>query len=77
MRVLALIPLMFVAACGGAAPENKAGPTAAAPAPGQWELTAEVTRFTKADQGAPLINTPVGTRTTENVCVGEIGRAHV
>lgn len=70
MRGPALIAVLLLAACGEAPAENKAGPTAAAPAPGQWELTAEVTRFTKADQGAPLINTPVGTRTTENVCVG-------
>jgi len=71
MRGPALIAVSLLAACG-AAPENKAAPAAAAPAPapGQWELTAEVTRFAKSDQGTPRINTPVGTRTTENVCVG-------
>lgn len=70
MRSLASIAVLLLAACGETPAENKAAPAAAAPAPGQWELIGEVTRFTKADQGAPRINTPVGTRTTENVCVG-------
>jgi hypothetical protein len=69
MRSPALIAVSLLAACG-AAPENKTAPVAAAPAPGQWELTAEVTRFAKSDQGTPRINTPVGTRATESVCVG-------
>jgi hypothetical protein len=70
MRALALIPVLLVAACGEAPAENKAAPAAAAPSPGQWELTTEVTRFTKADQGTPRIDTPAGTRTTARVCVG-------
>ena len=74
MRRLASIAVLLLAACGEAPAENKAAPAAAAPAPGQWELSGEVTRFTRADQGAPRINTPVGTRTTENVCVGPGGR---
>jgi hypothetical protein len=32
-------------------------------------VTAEVTQFRKADEGAPKINTPPGTRTTRSVCV--------
>jgi hypothetical protein len=70
MRGLAVIAVLLLAACGETPIENKAGPAAAAPSPGQWELATEVTRFRKADQGAPRINTPAGTRTTENVCVG-------
>ena len=71
MRRLALLALLTVTGCGDDSPQNKAaaaGPTAIAP--GQWELTSEVTRFTQADHGAPRINTPVGTRTTANICVG-------
>ncbi|MDQ8758061.1 DUF3617 family protein [Sphingosinicella sp. LHD-64] len=72
MRKLACIPLLFVAACGdGEAEKNAAAPaTAASLAAGQWELTSEVTAFRAADGGAPRIDTPVGTRATQSVCVG-------
>jgi len=69
MRALALLPLLFAASCGDGPAENKAAPAAAAPSPGQWELTSQVTRFRKADQGTARIDTPVGTRTTQNLCV--------
>ena len=67
MRALALLPMLFVAACGGDAPDNKAEATAEL-SPGQWELTSQVTRFVKSDQGNPRINTPVGTRATQSIC---------
>jgi hypothetical protein len=71
MRFLALIPLLSLAACGGGeAEQNKTAAVAARPAAGQWELTSEVTAFRTTDSGAPKINTPVGTRATESVCVG-------
>lgn len=69
MRALALIAVVFVAGCGEAPVENKVE-RAAAIAPGQWELTSEVTGFRQADQGRPGINTPVGTRATASICVG-------
>jgi hypothetical protein len=69
MRWIACTSLVIVAACGGAAEQNKAATKAASIAAGQWELSSEVTAFTKADQGEPKINTPVGTRATESVCV--------
>lgn len=70
MRFMALIPLALVAACGGGgAEENKAAPRAASLAAGQWELASEVTTFRTVDQGAPKIDTPVGTRATQSVCV--------
>jgi hypothetical protein len=74
MRALALLPLLFVAACGDGGTENKAAPVAAAPSPGQWELTSQVTNFRKADQGAARINTPVGTRATQSLCVAAGGQ---
>ena len=71
MRVLALFGLLIVAGCGETAgTKNEAAPKAANVEPGQWALTSEVTSFERADEGEPKINTPVGTRTTENVCVG-------
>jgi hypothetical protein len=69
MRALALIPSVFVAGCGEAPAENEAAPVAASFAPGQWELSSEVTGFRRTDQGSPKINTPVGTRTTASLCV--------
>ena len=70
MRALALLPLLLAASCGGSgSTENKAAPAAQAPSPGQWTLASQVTRFRNADQGAAKINTPVGTRATENLCV--------
>lgn len=73
MRALALVPMLMLAACGsGTAEKNGAAPaaTAASIAAGQWELTTEVTAFDAQDDGTPRINTPVGTRGTETVCVG-------
>ncbi len=70
MRWIACTTILILAACGGAAEQNKAATKAANIAAGQWELTSEVTAFNKADQGTPRINTPVGTRATETVCAG-------
>jgi hypothetical protein len=69
MRALALIPFLFVAGCGEAPTENRAAPAAAALAPGQWELAAEVTSFRKAGAGNAGADTPVGTRATQSLCV--------
>ena len=71
MRWIACMPLILVAAaCGGGEAENKSAAKASALSAGQWELTTEVTAFNKADQGpTPAIDTPVGTRATESVCV--------
>ncbi len=73
MRAIAFIPLLCLAACGGGeSQKNEAAPAAASNiAAGQWELATEVTAFRAADAGAPKINTPVGTRATESVCIGE------
>ena len=68
MRALALLGLLALASCGDSAVENKAA-VAALPSPGQWELTSTVTSFVKADNGTPRIDTPVGTRATQSLCV--------
>lgn len=68
---LSAIPLLALAACGGAGADNKAKAPAAADSlqPGQYEVTAEVTDFRSADDGRPKIDTPKGTRSTRSVCV--------
>jgi hypothetical protein len=63
------LPVLTLAACGGGETENKTKARAAGLTPGQYEVTAEVTQFRKADEGTPKINTPQGTRTTRSVCV--------
>ncbi len=74
MRAIAcLCPLLFVAACGGGEAEtNDAAPAtmAASLDAGLWELTAEVASFRSTDEGRPRIDMPVGTRATNNACVG-------
>lgn len=71
MRKIVALPLLFAAACGSTSAEkNEAAPAAASSiAAGQWELTSEVTGFRTVDQGAPKIDTPVGTRATQSICV--------
>jgi hypothetical protein len=70
MRKLALIALLFAAGCGESEPEAKKSTRLAAFEPGQWELSSEVTMLDSQDNGAPAIDTPVGTRATHSVCVG-------
>jgi hypothetical protein len=65
------IPLVTLAACGGAGSgaENKGKAKAKTLQPGQYEVTAEVTAFKAADKGTPKIDTKQGTSTTRSVCV--------
>lgn len=71
MRKIAFMPVLLLAACSGeTAEKNEAAPAAANIGPGQWELASEVTGFNRVDDGEPRIDTPVGTRATESVCVG-------
>ena len=76
MRILGLIPVLVLAACGGngGAETNEAAAKAASPEPGQWELATEVTAFRTVDEGAPKIVATVGERATENVCVAPGGQ---
>lgn len=75
MRRTILIGLLALAGCGGGGATSAQNDAAAAEPPeslpaGQWQLAAEVTSFRSVDHGAPSINTPVGTRTSGNACVG-------
>lgn len=72
MRAIILLPLLFAVACGGGdeTEKNAAQPRAESLAAGMWELTSEVTTLESLDDGAPRIDTPVGTRATASVCVG-------
>ena len=71
-RIVGLAALAMLTACGGAEQENKAkAPDVGAIAPGQYEVSREVTAFRTMDRApTPQINTPVGTRSTESICVG-------
>lgn len=75
MRLMLIIPLILAAGCSETAPEEKKASRLAILEPGQYELSSEVTRLTNVDDGAAAINTPVGTRATQSVCVGADGRA--
>jgi hypothetical protein len=71
--LIPVLPLLLIAGCDDGAPatNNSAASAPAGIAPGQWELAGEVTTFTTKDDGpTPAINTPVGTRATQSVCVG-------
>jgi hypothetical protein len=69
MRAFALIALLGAASCSDDSTQNKAAALVAVPPPGQWELASQVTRFDKADNGTPRINTPIGTRAAQSLCV--------
>lgn len=75
MRLMLIIPLMLVAGCGETAPEETKASRLASVEPGQYELSSEVTRLTNVDDGEAAINTPVGTRETQSVCIGASGQA--
>ena len=76
MRALALIPFLSRRGCGEAPAENKAAPAAAALAPGQWELDLRGHQLPQGRSRAmPRIDTPVGTRATQSLCVGRGPRA--
>lgn len=67
--LLAAVPLVVLAACGGTEVANKGKAKAESLQPGQYEVTAEVTAFKAADKGTPKIDTKQGTSTTRSVCV--------
>jgi hypothetical protein len=70
MRLLMLVPLAALAACGGEEPKAKAPPRAQALQAGQWQSTLEVTNFRRTDEGRPRLNMPNGTRASGNACIG-------
>ena len=76
MRLLVLVPLAALAACGGEGEQKaKAPPRPQAMQAGQWESTLEVTNFRRTDEGRPRLNMPNGTRATGAACLGEADTA--
>ena len=77
MRSIPIIACLLVTACGGEAEpvkeESKARLTQLEA--GQFTLDSEVTNLSSVDDGAPAINTPVGTKANQSVCIGGTGRA--
>ena len=78
MRALILASLLLAAGCSEGGGES-AAKQAEAPADttleaGQWEVTTEVTRLTKLDDGTPVINTPAGTKASFASCIAEADR---
>lgn len=71
MRILMLVPLAALAACGGEEEKAKPAPKAQALQAGQWEMSSEVSNFRRADEGRPRLNMPVGTRGTASACIAE------
>lgn len=69
MRLLMLLPIAALAACGGEAETNKSAERAANIDAGQWQTEFEVTTYTRRDEGTPKIDTPVGTRSSSATCV--------
>ena len=72
MRRLALVPLLVTAACSDATGSEQEVPkveVASALAPGQWEITREVTRLAATDKGEPALDREVGTKTTFTHCL--------
>jgi hypothetical protein len=72
MRTWVIVPLLLAGACSGEAEAPKKEQAAAERlSAGQWELTTEVTEFSKGDQGTPNIDTPAGTRASSSACIPE------
>jgi hypothetical protein len=71
MRYLGLVALAALAGCGsGGENETKAAAPDTIPA-GQYEVTAETTQFSQADEGEAALNMAVGTREVRSVCIGD------
>lgn len=70
MRILVLVPLAALAACGGEGEQKAKAPARPQAMPaGQWESSLEVTNFRRTDEGRPRLNMPNGTRETGSACV--------
>ena len=68
MRILMMVPLCLLAACGGE--EKKPEETAAATmSAGQWEVSSDVTSFRSTDKATPALKAAVGDKSTVSTCV--------
>ena len=70
-----MVMLAMLAGCAGGCssepepPKKAAAKAASALSPGLWRIDSEVTRLTTKDQGKPSIDTPAGTKASNDVCV--------
>ncbi len=73
MRLIALTPLLALAACSEGEPTNKKAeaPAAKQLAAGQWQMTTDVVKVTQRDNAPPAIKSPEGSRTSTSICVAE------
>jgi hypothetical protein len=72
MRVLTLVPLLVLAACGAEEAQNQTTQNSTELQAGQWETTVEVTRFKPVENnGDPVFTAQEGSSSTASVCVGE------
>ena len=70
MRSLALLPLLVLAACGGAEAEQKtADTTNLKMTAGKWALASEVTSVDSLDKTPPAIKAAVGDKGTAEECL--------
>lgn len=74
MRILALIPLLVLAACSDGAEADQKGKQAEAPTglqAGQWETTSQYDSVTAQDDGVPAIRLTAGDKVTVSNCLAE------
>lgn len=76
MRGAFFLATLGLAACSESPPAPKVEDAPAASlAAGQWEVTREVTNFTKKDEGAPAIAAKVGDKATLSLCLAAVDTA--
>jgi hypothetical protein len=72
MRLLTLVSLFALAACGGEEAQNQTAQNSTELQAGQWETTVKVTRFRPVENnGEPVFSAEEGSSSTASVCVGE------
>ncbi|MDQ3143981.1 MAG: DUF3617 domain-containing protein [Pseudomonadota bacterium] len=66
--------IALLAACGSEAPPAAKAAKAKALTPGEYEVTAEVTKLASADKSTPATTATVGEKTVTRACIAEGGK---